>query len=499
MSTVTQNHSSEARDVMEENDLPGGWEIPSIREILTVNYGKGLKEANRKPGRVSVYGSNGTVGKHVTPLTCGPTTIIGRKGTVGAVHFSPEPCWPIDTTYYIDEFQGLDPEYVTFGLCNLSLGTLDTSTAIPGLNRDDLYRQDIPLAPLAEQKRIVSKIQELLSQINATRARLAKVSQILKRFRQAVLAAACSGHLTEDWRIERNFDGAAEKLLAEIINKRKTRMKEIGLGTNRQPSEPDASQLPEVPEEWVPATMDQLTCLVTSGSRGWAKYYSDSGPIFIRAQDINTDNLILSSVAHVRPPTNAEGRRTRVQLGDLLVTITGANVTKSAVVSMEVGEAYVSQHVALIRPVERDTQRFLYLWTVSPQHGRAKLLEDAYGAGKPGLNLDNLKGMIVGVPPLDEQREIVRRVESLFKLADSIEKSVEKATKRADKLTQAILTKAFRGELVPTEAELARREGREYETASELLRRIRSDHQSVQKAQSSRNLSGKTRRKKLHE
>jgi type I restriction enzyme S subunit len=92
--------------------------------------------------------------------------------------------------------------------------------------------------------------------------------------------------------------------------------------------------------------------LITSGSRGWAKYYSDSGPLFIRAQDINTDRLRFDGIAHVKPPQNSEGSRTRVQVADLLVTVTGANVTKTALVDLDLGEAYVSQHVALVRPVD---------------------------------------------------------------------------------------------------------------------------------------------------
>jgi type I restriction enzyme, S subunit len=352
-----------------------------------------------------------------------------------------------------------------------------TGSGTPHLFQRDIKSLRVLVPPVSEQRRIVAKIEELLAQVNATRARLAKVAQILKRFRQAVLAAACSGRLTEDWRAGQGPEGKAEKLLPKIISKRKARMEEIGLGAYKEALEPDSPQIPDVPEEWVSATMDQLICLVTSGSRGWAQYYSDSGPLFIRAQDISTDRLILSGVAHVTPPTNAEGRRTRVQPGDLLITITGANVTKSALVDIDPGEAYVSQHVALVRPIEPDVRNFLYLWIISPQHGRAKLLEDAYGAGKPGLNLESIKEMVVGIPSLEEQHEIVRRVEALFTHADAIEKLVEAATKQADKLTQAILAKAFRGELVATEAELARREGRSFEPASALLARIQAGRQ----------------------
>jgi type I restriction enzyme S subunit len=94
------------------------------------------------------------------------------------------------------------------------------------------------------------------------------------------------------------------------------------------------------------------------------------------------------------------------------------------------------------------------------------------------LNLKMLKGLPIPLPPVIEQYEIVRRVEEMFKLADAVDKRVKAATARAEKLTQAILAKAFRGELVPTEAEFARREGRPYETASELLSRIKSERES---------------------
>ena len=96
-------------------------------------------------------------------------------------------------------------------------------------------------------------------------------------------------------------------------------------------------------------------------------------------------------------------------------------------------------------------------------------------SSQPDLGWRHIRGLLIPLPPTQEQHEIVRRVEALFQLADAIEKRVAAATKRADKLTQSILAKAFRGELVPTEAELARREGRDYEPASALLQRIQAE------------------------
>jgi type I restriction enzyme S subunit len=113
-------------------------------------------------------------------------------------------------------------------------------------------------------------------------------------------------------------------------------------------------------------------------------------------------------------------------------------------------------------------------------------------AGLFSLSTKKIAMLPAPIPPLEEQCEIVRRVEILFKLADKIEKRVEAATKRADKLTRAILARAFRGDLVPTEAELARQEGRDYESASALLERIKAEREKA--AMSPKNGAGRSRR-----
>ncbi len=110
---------------------------------------------------------------------------------------------------------------------------------------------------------------------------------------------------------------------------------------------------------------------------------------------------------------------------------------------------------------------------------RDNLAQFAPATAQKNINIAILNDLAVPLPPLAEQQEIVRRVEAIFRLADAIEKRVAAATARAEKVTQAILAKAFRGELVATEAELARREGRAYEPASALLERIRAQRASA--------------------
>src|ERR1700685_4505488 len=102
-------------------DLPKGWAIANVKELFEFKYGKGLpKEHRNGKGTVKVFGSNGIVGTHDKAVTHGPTIIVGRKGSVGEIHFSPEACWPIDTTYFIDEF----PKDILAGYWTLYLKAL---------------------------------------------------------------------------------------------------------------------------------------------------------------------------------------------------------------------------------------------------------------------------------------------------------------------------------------------------------------------------------------
>lgn len=294
--------------------------------------------------------------------------------------------------------------------------------AVPNVNATKLSELPFPLPPLGEQKRIVEKLDTILPKVRSAKARLEKIPVILKKFRQSVLAAACSGGLTEDWR--------------------------------------EGRDLPD----WEDTTIGNIAEYITSGSRGWARFYSDNGALFIRAQNISHDKLDLSDVAHVQLPEDIEGMRTVIQQSDILITITGANVTKSALVHAKIDEAYVNQHVALVRLKNIDYAPFVYLFLISEANGRKQLQEYAYGIGKPGLNLQNIKDVIISLPSITEQCEIITRVEKLFTLADSLEYKYNTAVDQVNKIEHSVLAKAFRGELVDPDPD--------DEPAEELLKRI---------------------------
>ncbi|WP_189068150.1 restriction endonuclease subunit S [Deinococcus radiotolerans] len=299
-----------------------------------------------------------------------------------------------------------------------------TGTAIKRLVLKQLRAVELPLPPLPEQVRIADKLDALLARVESGRERLERVPKLLKRFRQSVLSAAVSGELTREWR---------------------------GGG--------DA--------EWEKATGHDVFSFITSGSRGWAEYYSESGSIFLRIGNLEHHNIALDlrNIQHVKPPRGAEGLRTRVQVDDILISIT-ADVGMIAHIDHDIGEAYINQHICMARPKPENNARYLAYFLTAPNGGLAHLKNIQRGATKVGLTLGDIRGTVFQLPPLAEQAEIVRRVESLFAIADRIEAKYAAALSSFDRMTPALLAKAFRGELVPQDPN--------DEPASVLLERIRA-------------------------
>jgi type I restriction enzyme S subunit len=221
-------------------ESPEGWAYVKLGELITFEYGKGLRKDRRDPhGSFPVYGSNGVVGYHSASLVTKPCIVVGRKGAVGAVHLSKTPCWPIDTTYYVIAPEGLDLSFLYYLLSTLKLDSLDKSTAIPGLNRNDVYSLIVPIPPRLEQEQIVKEIDQSFSLAEVTEKVTKQSIKQSERLRQSILKTAFKGKLVP----QDPNDEPAEKLLERIreeraksegekdINKKKIKPKQLELST----------------------------------------------------------------------------------------------------------------------------------------------------------------------------------------------------------------------------------------------------------------------------
>ncbi|RKH23796.1 restriction endonuclease subunit S [Corallococcus sp. CA041A] len=193
-----------------------------------------------------------------------------------------------------------------------------------------------------------------------------------------------------------------------------------------------------IPASWIWGTGALVFTFITSGSRGWAQHYSEEGPIFLRIGNLNyaTTALDLSSIQRVSPPSDAEGSRTRVQTGDILISITG-DTGMIGLVPSDLGEAYVNQHIALSRPSRNICPAYLAKILTAPfSLGR---FQRAQRGIKNSLGLADIKKLLFPIPPLAEQERIVAKVDQLMALCDELEAQQTKKRETGTKLTQSAL------------------------------------------------------------
>ena len=154
------------------------WQAQPLGDLISLEYGASLSETIRVDGEYPVYGSNGQIGKHTTFLVRGPGIIVGRKGTVGVVIWSDNSFWPIDTTYYVNLHKNHDLRWCYWQLLSLPIARMDSSTGVPGLNRNDVYKLWLNVPSPSEQSFIAHILDTLDTQIQQTEQLVAKLKQI---------------------------------------------------------------------------------------------------------------------------------------------------------------------------------------------------------------------------------------------------------------------------------------------------------------------------------
>lgn len=291
------------------------------------------------------------------------------------------------------------------------------------LPKDALLESEVSIPPLAEQRRIVAKLEAVMGKLDGIRKRMDKIPVILKRFRQSVLAAACSGRLTADWRAIHSDEKVMEELLAFAAQ------------------EPDGGELPE---SWIRCRVGDVITLKNGYAFKSSDYASDGIPL-VRISNIQAGRVVLDDCAKI-PPIKANWNFA-VEKDDLLVAMSGATTGKFGVCE-SANHCLQNQRVGNLRIL--NTKHVLPIFrNLVMQSLQRRIEEDAYGGAQPNISPSKIAALPFACPPLSEQHEIVRRVDALMKVADGLEARYTKAKAHVDKLTPALLAKAFRGELVP--------------------------------------------------
>jgi type I restriction enzyme S subunit len=444
---------------MSEVNLPEGWFLTKFTEVLDIQGGTQPPKAQFideiQEGYVRLLQIRDFGAKPVPTFIpdtsklkkCGINDLlIGRYGaSLGRI------CSGMEGAYNVALAKVISGEYLHKPFLKAYLESemfqqplaLLSRSAQNGFNKDDLATFDFALLPLAEQKVIADKLDTLLAQVGTTKARLDRIPKILKIFRQAVLSAAVSGKLTEEWRegslINESSDDLFNRWLSERLNDFESEESELlkkgkikKARKFKEPSLPDleTSGVIDIPDLWLCVSVSQFAeCL-------------DSQRI-----PVKKDARVSSSGLY--PYFGANGEVDRVDgfiFDDDLVLVTEDETFYGRVKPIAYrysGKCWVNNHAHVLRARTKEANDYLCYalmyykvipW-LSGTTGRAKLTQAA------------LNALPIGLPPLVELEEIVRRVEELFAFANSIEQKTNAALERVNNLTQSILAKAFRGEL----------------------------------------------------
>ena len=354
-------------------------------DVLTIVSGKNQKTVVSSGGKYPIYGSGGIMGYASNYLCEAGTTIVGRKGTINKPIFVNEPFWNVDTAFGISPGNELHPKYLYYFCCSFNFKELDKSTTIPSLAKRDLLQIEMPVPSLSEQERIVSKIEELFSKLDASVAELKTAKEKLKVYRQAVLKEAfrCAESFVP-------FGNITDARLGKMLDKEKN------TGTPQR---------------------------------------------YLRNINVRWFNFDLSDLLEMRIGLD-EIEKYSIQYGDLVIC-EGGEPGRCAVWE-EQEPIFYQKALHRVRFTDGSNPKFYmyYLWFAA-QTGQLKRFFT--GTGIKHLTGQSL--VKVPVPSADKniQDHAVSEIEFRLSVCDSIEQTVDTSLQKAEAMRQSILKQAFEG------------------------------------------------------
>lgn len=362
------------------------------KELLEIRSGKNQKTVIDPNGQYPIYGSGGIIG-YATEYLCPPkTTIVGRKGTINSPIFVNESFWNVDTAFGLIPSSKLLPKYLYYFCCHFNFTALDKSTTIPSLAKRDLENIEMNVPPLDEQSRIVTRIEELFSELDKAVDTLKTTKEQLEVYRQAVLVdafrvATNSTHLKIGY------------VCAKIVD------------------------CPHSTPKW-----------------------EKNGKLCLRTTNFKRGYLDLQSPNYVSEETfNDRNRRIIPQPGDVLYSREGSVLGIACTIPSNVYPC-LGQRMMLLRSGEKLNNRYLMHYLNSPMVTN-HVIATKGGTGSPHINVGDIKEFQIPIPSLEEQSNIVCQIEEQLSSCDNVEKTVDAILTQADAMRQSILKQAFEGTL----------------------------------------------------
>ena len=362
-------------------------------EILTIISGKNQKNVKSDTGQYPIYGSGGIIGYATEYLCEAGTTIVGRKGTIDKPIFVNERFWNVDTAFGISPSDVLDAKYLYYFCRQFNFKKLDKSTTIPSLAKRDLLQIKMPVLSIMEQRRIVSRIEELFSKLDKGVETLQTIKQQLAVYRQAVLTEAFEG-------IENTVELGS---IASIVDPH--------------------------PSHRTPVEVIGGVPYIGVGDIDYVHHVIDFSSARKVSNDILQDHL----------------SRYTLHDGDFIMGKIGT-IGKPFIIALPQNYT-LSANVILIQPNKKVVIPKYLFWQVSSSQITKQLLEGSTSTTQPAFGIKKARLLSIKICSLEEQNRIVQKIESHLSLCDDIGQSVTAALSQAEAMRQSILKQAFEGKL----------------------------------------------------
>lgn len=390
-----------------------------LKFICRLGYGDALPKEEELSGDVPAFGSNGPYSTTIESNTLAPAIVVGRKGSYGKVNWAPSGCFASDTTFFIDSNQtSSNLRWLYWALQTLKLDEGSKEAAVPGLNRESVYEQRVIFPDQEAQRLIADYLDRETARIDALLAEKEKMLALLEEKRAALISRAVTRGLNPD-----------------------APLKPSGL-----------DWLGDIPAHWNVWKLKYVVSKIGSGitPRGGAESYQSEGVPLFRSQNIHFDGLRMDDIVFIDSETHESMSNSKIFAGDVLINITGASIGRCFYIEEMQSEANVNQHVCIVRPSSQIETKFLY-FTLRSDLGQHQIDLSQSGSGREGLNFESLGNFSVVIPPANEQREIIKQLETVGQKSAVLLTEIRNSISRLIERRAALITGAVTGR-IPIEA-----------------------------------------------
>ncbi len=426
----------------QELELPKGWVETNIGVICKNHDHQRIpisaKKRKQIQGKIPYYGASGIIDYVEKPIFSGEYFLIGEDGANLISRSTPVAFivkgefWVNNHAHILSTYGDIPLEFLVYYIAGISLNPWISGSAQPKLNQENLKKIPVPLPPLNEQKRIVSKIEELFSKIDSTKQSLEQTKLQLELYRQSLLKSAFEGNLTEQWRTQNHHNST------------------------------ETQQTKELPNTWKFYKISEI-CKTSSGgtpSRKNPKNYI--GNInWIKSGELN-DSYILKSEEKISKDALKNSSAKIFPKNTVVLAMYGATIGKIGILRIEAATNQAICAFFIDEKKIRKTFLFYYLMSI-----RAKLLDKGSGGAQDNLSQTIINDLSIPITSLEEQEQIVSQIEQGFSLIENTQNIVNSTLQTLQTMKMSVLKNAFEGKLVPQDPN--------DEPAEKLLERIKKE------------------------